>query len=85
MCNEFGIPFGADEENWTKHAVDLRNNLIHQARWCGSQISTKTTDDAERAPLILHKLNQRLIAAVLEYQNVFVRSGWCTFGSPLFD
>jgi hypothetical protein len=85
MCREFGLKFEVEESNWVKFAVCLRNELIHEARWCGTQPSTKSSSPAFMAPRILHKLNQRLITGLLGYQNAFVPSAWHTLTNASFD
>lgn len=85
MCREFGLRFGVDEDSWVNYAVCLRNELIHEARWCSAQPSTKSSDLAFRAPRMLHKLNQRLITGLFGYRNTFVASGWLGLSNVLFD
>jgi hypothetical protein len=74
MAKEFGLRFGLEEDEWVNFVVCLRNELLHEARWCDAQPSTKGTDASFRAPHFLHELNQRLIVALLGYQNSFVVS-----------
>ncbi len=85
MCREFGLQFDREEAEWAKYAVDLRNELIHEARWCGAQPSSNAPDDSAQAPYRLHKLNQRLIVALLGYKNDFASSGWLSPGRATFS
>jgi hypothetical protein len=85
LCHEFGLRFGNKEKDWVKFVVDLRNKLIHEARWCNMPPSTKSSDEAFRAPHFLHKLNQQLIIGLLGYSNDFSKSGWLGLSNTYFD
>ena len=80
MAMEFGLRFEAKEAAWVKWLVRLRNNLVHEARWP----SALDEDDSYRAPGFLHKMNQRLIVALLAYHNDFLSSAWLTLSRPSF-
>ena len=85
MVQEFGLRHQLREEEWINYIVCLRNELLHEARWCGAQPSTKATDEALRAPHFLHELNQRLIVAILGYANDFVATCWLTLTNAPFS
>lgn len=84
MAKEFGLRLDQKEGEWVNYIVCLRNELLHEARWCGVQPSTKVHEEAVRAPSFLHSLNQRLIVALLGYRNDFVGSSWLTLDPKSF-
>jgi hypothetical protein len=85
MCTQLGLAFGADQQGWAEDLVELRNGLIHEARWASHQVSTKTPGRACYAPTFTHSLNQRLITALLGYSNQFVETEWHLLAPALFD
>jgi len=84
MCRTFGVSFETDERDWVTYAVALRNELLHEVRYAGAQPSSHGTNAGVLAPRMPHKLNQRLIVALLGYENGFVGSGWYTFTNAPF-
>lgn len=82
LCKEFQIPF---EDQLVKNIVKLRNNLFHETLWDGSQPCTTVSSSAFQQPSNLHRLNQRLIPALLGYKTPYVKTAWWTLGAWWFD
>jgi hypothetical protein len=81
-CERFGIPC---DEVLVGRIVALRNNLFHETLWDTSQPCTAVSDDASRQPYNLRQLNQRLVPALLGYNNQYVHSIWWSLSARLFD
>jgi hypothetical protein len=82
LCNSFGIPF---DKVRAERIVALRNDLFHETLWDGSQPCTAVSAETFLQPLNLRRLNQRLIPALLGYNNCYVQSVWWSRGTRLFD
>jgi hypothetical protein len=82
LCKEFKIPF---EDQLVKKIVKLRNDLLHETLWDGSQPGTTVSEDAFQQPDNLRRLNQRIIPALLGYKTPYVKTGWCSFSTCRFD
>jgi hypothetical protein len=80
-CQRFGIPY---DDALAKKICDLRNELFHETLWDWSQPYTAVSTDAFMCPYHLRRLNQRLIPALLGYNNGYVKTGWWSLGSFLF-
>jgi hypothetical protein len=81
LCKQFGLYWPAD---LVDRIVDLRNNLIHEALWGGQMPGTAPDEETFYAPIRLHKFNQRLGLAILDFENEYVSSRWNTLGSFAF-
>ena len=81
-CQSFGIPF---DNNLARKIVNLRNELFHETLWDRLQPCTAVSVDAFQQPNSLRQLNQRLIPALLGYDNQYVHSLWWSLSSKLFD
>jgi hypothetical protein len=68
----------------TREIVRMRNDLFHEALWDRGQPGTATTSGSPFFPLHLRRLNQRLVLALLSYQNDYMRSGWWAMGTSNF-
>jgi hypothetical protein len=84
MCEHFGIPQNA---TLAKEIVILRNDLFHETLWDKAQPGTAVSHSSFLAPYHLRRLNQRLVLALLGYNNDYMRSAWwimgnCRFGVP---
>ena len=73
LCEDFKIPH---DETYINDIVDIRNDLFHEITWgnglpgsAGSSKTYKMGDD-------LHRLNQRLILAMLEYKTNYIHTKW---------
>src|SRR5207249_1122143 len=64
ICQRFSIPCDND---LVRRIVTLRNNLLHETLWDGSQPCTAASVDACQQPDNLRRLNQRVIPALLGY------------------
>lgn len=81
-CQRFSIPC---DNVLVGRIVALRNNLFHETLWDSSQPCTAVSDDAFRQPYNLRQLNQRLIPALLGYNNRYVRSIWWSLSARSFE
>jgi len=82
--NREGVPFPLGCVRAQERIVKNRNKLFHEALWEGHQPSGGTTTRAVHDVGSLHRLNQRLICGLLDYDNVFRHSGWDTFTRCIF-
>jgi hypothetical protein len=80
-CQRFGIPC---DDILAKKICDLRNELFHETLWDGSQPCTAVKTDAFMCSDHLRRLNQRLIPALLGYNNEYVKTEWWSLSSFLF-
>ena len=67
-----------------KKICDLRNELFHETLWDGSQPCTAVNTDAFMCAYHLRRFNQRLIPALLGYNNEYVKTEWWSLSSFLF-
>lgn len=81
-CERFGIPI---DNGLVRRIVSLRNDLFHETLWDGSQPCTAGSADASQQPYNLRRLNQRLIPALLGYNNRYVHSIWWSLSARSFD
>lgn len=81
-CQRFGIPI---DNGLVRRIVSLRNDLFHETLWDGSQPCTAVSADAFQQPYNLRQLNQRLIPALLGYNNRYVHSIWWSLSARSFD
>lgn len=82
LCDKWGIP--ADDA-LVNNIADLRNNFFHKTLWDKSQPSTGVSSEAFLQTYNLRRLKQRLIPALLGYNNSYVRSSWWALGTCLFE
>ena len=82
LCKELRIPV---DVNLIDSIVKLRNNLFHETFWDGSQPCTGVSSEAFLQAYNLRRLNQRLIPALLGYNNSYVRTSWWALGTCLFE
>lgn len=73
LCIHYGIPF---DPVLIQRIVDWRNDLIHEVSWDGNPPSGGSSHDAVYATLDLHKLNSRLIPALLGYRTPYISTKW---------
>jgi hypothetical protein len=82
LCRKFGIAY---EENRVKRLVTLRNELFHETLWDSSQPCTAVAMDTFMKTHDLRQFNQRLIPALLGYNNRYVHTIWWSRGAFPFD
>ncbi len=82
LCEAFDIPYNSDLVN---KIVKLRNNLFHQTLWDDSQPGTTASSFAFQQPSNLHRLNQRLIPALLGYKTPYVKTDWWSLSPCWFE
>lgn len=82
LCEKWGIP--ADVARIDR-IVKLRNDLFHETLWDQSQPCTGVSNEAFLQAYNLRRLNQRLIPALLGYNNSYVRTSWSALGTCLFE
>ncbi len=83
LFNQLGL---YENKELREEIIELRNNLFHQSLWGKSNIpcSPKGPDPFYRT-LELRKINHRIIAAILGYQNRYTKSDWTKLHSWGFD
>lgn len=81
LCQRYGIARNSD---LAKNIVTLRNHLFHEALWDKKQPGTAASHESFFAPLHLRRLNRRLVLALLNYQNEYLRSCWWTMSPMVF-
>jgi hypothetical protein len=81
VCDKFEIPY---DEELGRRIVDLRNNLFHETLWDRLQPCTTASVDAFQQPNNLRRLNQRLIPALLGYNNQYAHSIWWSLSARSF-
>lgn len=65
---------------------DLRNNLFHESVWNQTSVGyPKPNSNTINHTLNLKRINERLLTAILGYNNNFAKSSWWTIGNTLFD
>lgn len=92
VCCRFEIPVPSDnslvQEVENKEIVEkivrLRNQLFHEALWDDSQPCTGVASDTFLQTYNLRRLNQRLIPALLGYNNRYVQTCWWSMGHRIF-
>ena len=82
LCDKWDIP---SDDILIKSIVDLRNGLFHETFWDKSQPCTGVSSEAFVQAYNLRRLNQRLIPALLGYNNSYVRTSWWALGTCLFE
>lgn len=82
ICDKWDIP--ADGA-LIDRIVDLRNHLFHETLWDKSQPCTGVSSEASVQAYNLRRLNQRLIPALMGYNNAFVKTSWWALGTCLFE
>lgn len=82
LCGKFAIRYDATRVN---KLVTLRNELFHETLWDSSQPCTAVVVDTFMKPNDLRQLNQRLIPALLGYNNRYVHTIWWSRGAFQFD
>lgn len=82
VFNKFGIQFDDIKIN---EIYTLRNELFHQALWDGGQPCTRSSDSTFYHQYNLSRINNRLIPALLGYNNKYIGSPWWCMGSFKFD
>jgi hypothetical protein len=82
LCGIFKIERKTD---LAKEIVRLRNDLFHEALWDGGHPGNAANSGAFFSPLHLRRFNQRLVLALLGYDNPYMRSGWWSMGRFSFE
>jgi hypothetical protein len=82
MCTEYKLHQNNDV---IEKIVKLRNDLFHEALWCGKMPCTAVDNDDFFVSYHLRRLNHRLILALLGYNSEYARSDWTCQGSYNFD
>lgn len=82
VFDQFGI---ATNDDLVDCIYSLRNDLFHQGLWDKGQPCTGSSSDAFSAQYNLARINNRLIPALLGYQNDYVRSPWWSISKQTFD
>jgi hypothetical protein len=81
LCAKFNLQHKTDI---IREIVNLRNDLFHEALWDRGQPGTASTSGSFFSPLHLRRFNQRLVLALLGYENDYMRSSWWTMGISTF-
>jgi len=72
LCKHFNIKY---EPVCITQIYDLRNDLFHEALWCGgTPCLQKKQSDSHLIPKCLERLNSQLIVAVIGYENNYSMS-----------
>jgi hypothetical protein len=82
LCSTFGL---RQKDNLRDDMVRLRNDLFHEALWDGGQPGAAKTPSSYFSPLHLRRFNQRLILAILAYNNDYVKSAWWSMSQSSFQ
>lgn len=82
MFDKFGMQI---EDDKITEIYSLRNELFHQALWDGGQPCTGSSSNAFYQQYNLSRINNRLIPALLGYNNKYVGSSWWSMATFLFD
>lgn len=82
LCQKFAIAYDAKRVN---RLVALRNELFHETLWDNSQPCTAVAADTFMKPHDLRQFNQRLIPALLGYDNRYLHTNWWSRGAFPFD
>jgi hypothetical protein len=82
LCHNWDIPA---DNTLIDSIVKLRKDLFHETIWDGSQPCTGVNSEAFVQAYNLRQLNQRLIPALLGYNNSYVRTSWWALGTCLFE
>lgn len=82
LCNAFNIP---KDEKLFDEFVQLRNDLFHETLWNNGQPGTGASGESFLSQFHLRRLNQRLIPAILRYDNDFAHSIWWSLSAFAFD
>jgi hypothetical protein len=82
LCDKWDIP---SNDALIKNIVVLRNDLFHETFWDKSQPCTGVSSEAFLQAYNLRRLNQRLIPALLGYNNSYLRTSWWALGTCLFE
>jgi len=82
LCNKWDIPA---ENALIDSIVKLRNGLFHETLWDGSQPCTGVSSEAFLQAYNLRRLNQRLVPALMGYNNAYVKTSWWALGTCLFE
>jgi len=77
LCEYYDLAF---DQTIIAEIVNLRNNLFHETLWDNSRPCSKSGESGVRNSRNIIKLNQRLIPALIGYQNSFIQSKWWKFG-----
>lgn len=65
--------------------VKLRNTLFHETLWDGHQPGHGGSNEAFMSFFTLKKINQRLLATLVDYPTKYVETNWRPIGRCLFD
>lgn len=71
-----------DKDGLLEKIYRQRNELFHEALWAGE---TPGQCEGEGLSFYLNRLNARLIVAIAEFDNQYIRSPWWTFGQKIFE
>lgn len=82
LCDKWCIP---TDVALIDRIVVLRNDLFHETFWDKSQPCTGVSSEAFLQAYNLRRLNQRLIPALLGYNNSYVQTSWWALGTCLFE
>ncbi len=81
VCECYGLRYNG---RLVRKFIYLRNNLIHEALWDGSQVGTPRSSASFIASFQLRNFNHRLITAVLTGETEYTRSPWWYLGPFAF-
>ncbi len=81
MCQHLRVP---ENSTMSKELVRLRNDLLHETLWDKGQPGSAGSGAAFMCQFHLRRLNLRLVPAILDYRNDFVRTNWWTLGPYAF-
>ncbi len=82
MCEFYSISYKATT---LEQIVKLRNELFHETLWDGGMPTSGKSHFAFFAADHLHRLNDRIITALIGYKNNFSKSTWESPNQFLFD
>ncbi len=82
FCEAFGLQKNPE---LIEKIIQLRNDLFHETLWDKGQPGTAGSGESFMAGRHLRRLNQRLVPAILGYDNDFVHSIWWSISQFAFD
>ena len=82
MFNELGVPLN---QGLLQQFSDLRNDLFHETLWDRGHPCTSKSWEAVYAPILLRRLNQRIVLKLLDYKNEYASSIWWDMSPRSFD
>ena len=73
LCSKYGLQ---QHEDIFTEIVKLRNDWQHEARWDGKRPGSDTEQRGYHLNMCLRSINQRLIAAMLDFEGEYTASDW---------